>query len=966
MFHFYRPNHSNAVSSEFAEFEIAEFWSLLTESKLLEIPVIEDLKVRAQSALVTKSNQSLDPATLVEWLIEQKALSKYQANIFLGGISGPIVYGNYCLLNRIARGLGTGCLQGNFQARHRPTGHGVVLQFLSGEDRRHLERWQQIDRSAAKLADLRSDQLLSTYEVVALPEHRFVVSQPPIGKPLGYRIPPKTRIQVGDACAICQQIARAVGAMHLREMTHGAISPETVWLAPGNGVQVFVPLATLSRVSTKDLTKGFSGDVRAIGKLLFCLVTGKTLERASNFKLLAKYGAPDELSQVIGRMMTADPKKRIPNAELIVKPLQPFVTEKPKQPKLPATTLAYEQWLRKTNSFVIDTGDRAVEFANSSPKIETPESAKRVEDLNEISDLKTDGEFKPNVATGLAKKRKRKSSGWLISTGVVSASLLAVAAFLWVNFGNEETKPILNANANEKLKPEETEQPVAGARESEAPSLAEQTFGTALTQELIPDDGQTLWETPTTASAIDFQYVPPAPKILFAIRPQELLRSADGELLLKALGPQFNSRLKNWSEKFGLQPEQIQRLTISLHTTEQFDYEFFYVATPSQEVTRDELWQAWGSPVQAANADYLLDDDGIAYRFLEAGNDETVATVLIGSEQRMIESLELDGTSSLEGPMKKLAGWADRERHFNVLFLRTALFNDEGQQLMSGVLAGLNRQAAVVVDVSIRGGLFSMHACEDGTYLELRVDRTLDLKADEAVEWVQETLKTTRDRAAKYLQTFPAGEFWDPVRQRFDNMLTEAVRNTRVAIEDREAVANCWLPPLAIHNLVAASELTLSMAGTAQAENAVQSVKRTPANLMELLATPRDLTVSTSPDLILLLDGLQTEIRDEYPSLPFEFTIRLMGKDLGAEGITQNQRPNDFSLQQKPLSDILTEIMVQANPDKNISGPSDPNCKLVWVVADDPDKAGKPMILITTRKAASENSYSLPDAFVDE
>ena len=101
MFHFYRPNHSNAVSSEFAEFEIAEFWSLLTESKLLEIPVIEDLKVRAQSALVTKSNQSLDPATLVEWLIEQKALSKYQANIFLGGISGPIVYGNYLSLIHI-------------------------------------------------------------------------------------------------------------------------------------------------------------------------------------------------------------------------------------------------------------------------------------------------------------------------------------------------------------------------------------------------------------------------------------------------------------------------------------------------------------------------------------------------------------------------------------------------------------------------------------------------------------------------------------------------------------------------------------------------------------------------------------------------------------------------------------------------------------------------------------------------
>ena len=126
---------------------------------------------------------------------------------------------------------------------------------------------------------------------------------------------------------------------------------------------------------------------------------------------------------------------------------------------------------------------------------------------------------------------------------------------------------------------------------------------------------------------------------------------------------------------------------------------------------------------------------------------------------------------------------------------------------------------------------------------------------------------------------------------------------------------------------------------------------------------PRDLTVSTSPDLILLMKNLQLEITDDYGKLPFEFEIRLSGSDLEKEGITQNQRPSDLNMQQKSLADILTEIMVRANPDKNISGPGDVNCKMVWVVVPAPDDPNREIILITTRAAAELKSYRLPPAF---
>ena len=940
------------MSTEFAEFEIAEFWSLLAESKLLELPVVEDLKGRAQSALAAsaaESNRPPNSATLAEWLIQQKALSKYQANIFLGGLSGPIVYGNYFLLKRIPQALASGCLQGNFQARHRATGHSVVLQFLSDDNENHRERWQQVDRCAGLLADIRSPHLVSTHEVVQMPEYRFVVGQIPTGMPLGYRVPLKSRIEVADACSICQQLSRAVGAMHARGLTHGGISPETVWLAPGNTAQVFVPVESLLRKQSKD----FHRDVRSIGSLLYSLIAGKPPEKVADAKLLAKYGATTEVQNVVGRMLSKDPKKRIRHAVDAYKRLKQLAgqhdSKQPKPIPEPATFAAYQHWLEKTNSFVIKTGEREVQPEDEIPEFEVSATT-RADDATRFSELKTDGEI------AVAGRRRRSGFGWLASAiSLIGAG--AIASFLWVNFGNEELKPIVS---EQRVPDRAAEQPVSIAKSE---TIVPTNY---LTQELVADDGETLWETPTTTGPVDFSHVPPAAKILFAIRPEELLRTAEGKLVIEALGPQFNERLQNWIEKFGLPLEQVEQLIISLHTNDQFEYEYFFVIVPGDEVSKDEIFQTWGNLKPVPDAPYLLGENAIAYRILMDPVDESkIDKILIGSQTRMVESVNLGGETGLAGPMEKLTGWTDRDRQFNVLFLRNALFNDEGQKLMSGVLADLNRTAAVAVTDSVRAGLFSMHATDDGSYLELRIDRTLDLKADQAVSWLQTILKTTRDQTGKFLQTFPAGGYWDSVRLRFDNMLTETVRNTRVAVEDREVVANCWLPPLAIHNIVAASELTLSMAGMANSEEQVQSVKQTPQTLMELLASPRDLTVSTSPDLILLLDGVQTEIRDEYPSLPFEFTIRLMGKDLGAEGITQNQRPSDFAIQQKPLGEILTEIMVRANPDKNIAGPSDPNCKLVWVVAKDPDNAQQNVVLITTRKAALEKSYQLPDAFVE-
>ena len=143
-------------------------------------------------------------------------------------------------------------------------------------------------------------------------------------------------------------------------------------------------------------------------------------------------------------------------------------------------------------------------------------------------------------------------------------------------------------------------------------------------------------------------------------------------------------------------------------------------------------------------------------------------------------------------------------------------------------------------------------------------------------------------------------------------------------------------------------------------------MSQSPKTIEELLATKRDLEDANPPDLNVLLENLKNDILSDFPKLPFEFDIVLNGTDLGADGITRNQRPTALDLKQKTVSEILTSIMFLANPDKNAVDTKDVLCKLIWVIKPDPDQPNKKTIEITTRKAAAAKGYTLPAAFTPD
>ena len=188
-----------------------DFWNLLSESGLVRGADLHDLTATFD-AVRTEIDQHpgfqglSEVETLSKWLVEQKVLSDFQAEILAKGASGPFKYGNYTVVGS----TDSGPLKSSFSAVHQSTGHPVLLQFLPGNSPDDLSLWKSIETMIHQVSELNSDHLAAVYEAVVLPNYRFVVSQQIRGKNLAIRVPRKARMPWRDACKVLNQAGQGV------------------------------------------------------------------------------------------------------------------------------------------------------------------------------------------------------------------------------------------------------------------------------------------------------------------------------------------------------------------------------------------------------------------------------------------------------------------------------------------------------------------------------------------------------------------------------------------------------------------------------------------------------------------------------------------------------------------------------------------------------------------------------------
>jgi len=225
-----------------------------------------------------------------------------------------------------------------------------------------------------------------------------------------------------------------------------------------------------------------------------------------------------------------------------------------------------------------------------------------------------------------------------------------------------------------------------------------------------------------------------------------------------------------------------------------------------------------------------------------------------------------------------------------------------------------------------------------------------------------------RDKLAKlpvqvedYIARLNPPPYWRKLANRLPSMIYYLHSQTRVSAEGQQAIINGYLPAAAGPNLLAATELTLaSRPGAAVVAGGPSEPQ---IKTFEDLLNQRISLAFPQQSLEFAIRDLGDEVKDQFKSLPFEPTIKILGEDLKLDGITRNQQVRDFDQQNKTIAEILTALVMKANPVTTVKSPSEKDQKLIWVLGPDPTEPSRKILLITTRQAAEAKKYELPAVF---
>ena len=925
----------SSVHESSVTLDIDQFWKLVSQSQLLSDDQIDAVKSKWPDQ---------DAQQVAKNMVADNVVSDLHSAVLLAGHSGPFFFGRYLITGKIDS-AGDDNLWRSFAGRDLRTQHPVKLDFFNGTTKAAVADWKKIQSRVRSLAKCRHDYLLETFQTISLPDYRFVVSELPTGTRLSKKLPPKGRLKLEQAAPVVLQVATAIEAQIAAGkdilVPTAQQLPEHIWLEPKAVVKLQPKWIDDQQTKAQDLSKTLAG-------LLLRMTGGANADPSNVEKLIEKSGISGDLKNIVQNALkdqsNTDPKSEdglLATKKFIAALSQ--VSSKTPKPATSKTVAAFRQVLSDSQMMALPMA----------------EPVKQVPDITADTDsapLETSND--PRVMAARQAAQMRKSARWKMPAAVATTLFaLAVAGAVWALTANQKviSRVIEEKPAEQTLEFSTT--PITSRKTKTAPDYSNVGY----VQEIVEDDASYLWEAPTTNKAIEFRYVPPTTEILIHARPHELTQAESGSRLLTGISNTFAGPMETFRSSVGVQLQQMATLTLALYPGDSGNYKAIYGVSVTDAVSIEDLKSAWGDVVEVRTKDgkKIFATEDTAFLITSAESDTNVS--FVAGEPKLVQEMAMqDGRSLLTRPLQRLADRTDRERHFSFIGSPKSLTDSYGRKLWGDLSNTIVPRLKIFFPDSIQAmGLF-LHV-DSGEYLEFQFEHSADVSAEELKQQLESKVRIAVNDVGTFASTLPKLDYWDKVRQRMLPMTALLSRDLRWDVEFENVIANTWLPPDAAQNLIAASELTLAFANSV-APSEIADAKQTPKTIEELLASKRSLNIANPPDLNILLTEMANDVNDDFPGMPFQFKITLMGNDLQKEGITQNQRPGPLAFDDMALADILTEIMTSANPDKDITGPADANCKLVWIIVNDEDTENK-SVAVTTRAAAASRGDDLPAAF---
>ena len=980
------------------------FWKLLEESRLLTAEQVRQLVADfAQSGVAPND---ADAAGLAQWLVSRNVLSKYQSKVFLAGQAGPFLYGEYSVYDAVEKGR----LVGWFRAVHRPTGHPVLLQFLTGPVVADPRAWAHAAQLALAAGAIHSPHVQRYLEPVDLGTFKFLVSEDLRGASLHDRLAKGGSITPAEACRLVRLAAIGLAQLHACGRAHGDVRPANLWVESASGQQpanlklLYEPqllppplalsdadpagrLAQIADFVAPELAQPGKApdaltDIYALGCTLYSLLAGsppfaggtaqqKFLRHASEpIRPLEQFGVSQPLAQLVAFMMAKNPAVRFQSAAMVAEQLTPLVDPQAIHVPAaapPATLAGYEAWVRQKHAQLAAAPRAAAPPAMPAP-MSVPQPPVDLQ-IELPSAAKTSTKSTDQATAAYQKARKRRQITLVAGTVAAGIALLAGGFYVanWLR-----SKPAIGDGQEVASTDGAQESPGGDGQREITETSADTKIGDSKVDgaksaatggvEVVADDGKLLWASPTSGEPVSFRLLPPEGQVFVIARPAAMRASGEGAKVLTALGPAFAQQRTAWEKLAGIPLDQIERIIIGLHNNNGQFPRTSFVVRPKEPIGREDLLARWGQPAEqkeGAQTWYRGQD----WSYYLPSDKEDQGAFLMASAADVQEVAKTGGAPlPLFRDVERLRRSSDGDRHVTVLFNPSFLFNDDGQPLFAQERAKVRPALAWFLGEGLAAVMISAHF-DDRSYFEMRMLGSLDKERYTLASELRDRLKSIPGELENYMDRITPPSYWSKLARRYPLMVSALHANMRVGVEEDQAVVNSYLEGPAAHSLVLGGELLIASTPGAAVASSAAEPPAGPKTIEEVLNLKTSMSFASQS-----LEFAMRDIGDDVKAnlltgSSVEFDIKLMGKDMEKDGITRNQTITDFKQEDKTVAEVLTAMVMKANSPA-VPDPAMPGQKLIWVVAPDPDQPDRQVILITTRTAAEREKYKLPPPFV--
>jgi hypothetical protein len=526
--------------------------------------------------------------------------------------------------------------------------------------------------------------------------------------------------------------------------------------------------------------------------------------------------------------------------------------------------------------------------------------------------------------TPVDSRRRKRRSDLLIVGGVLTVLAGALAYAARDAWTEPADRPI--AIAKPQAKPVPKSAKPAGA-----------------VSELVDDDGQTLWVSPTDGPPLDLAYLPPGVEIILALRPEAVADHPEGDKIIDAVKPVAHAGIKFASDTF---PDVVgvKQLVVGWEFKADGRWRATLVARLSgHDSAQDYLAKHFPNAAKKTYRETTcLLRDRCAYY---APSDDPMVLVA-APEGSISDIIALDGNSPpLRRDLERLLLRTDASRHLTIMVSPHLLLRQDDTLFHHEMLP---MQAALewFLGDELGAACLSLN-WDENFFIELVAVPTLDSSPERMSDELAGRVVELPDLVEEFVLGLSASPYGRRVVARLPEMVRRLAAYTRHGFDEDCAVLRCYLPAVAGHNLLMGAELVLAE-GQGGGERAVAPPVAAATSIVERL------TKKTS--LRFAREELEAALNMFAQDVGVEIVIR--GQDLQLDGITRNQLFG-IDMSDMPAAEILVEMLRRANPDKLATGAADPRQKLVYVV-------GPEAIFITTRARAAERGEPLPAIFQEK